>query len=296
MTYFLNLRSHAVGGWVDTSDVKIQLDPPATAGGFTQNRVDLSKLRADLRGQHVLIGVHGFNVDFASGVEHLSYWGSLLQPPTQPVFVGLLWPGDSVWAHGLDYPEEPRIADESGARVAAFVEGALADVASISFVSHSLGARVALQTVNRMTDRVRRLTLMAGAIDDNCLNTEFQKAAQKVDEISVLASKADEVLELAFPLGNLLAGIIDQGHPWWHGALGRFGPKKPQPLNFKAPFQIPDEWMYGHGDYLRDAPPAGGTIPLSDVEPFTVNPLPLNGAGGWQEAFSSAFVSLRSRL
>jgi hypothetical protein len=56
----------------------------------------------------------------------------------------------------------------------------------------------------------------AGAIDDNCLTTEFKAAAAKIGEISVLASKKDEVLSAAFPLGNLVAGIIVAGRDASH--------------------------------------------------------------------------------
>jgi hypothetical protein len=262
--------------------------------------VDLSLFRAAVSGQHVLVATHGFNVNFVDGVGALSYWGSLLQldPPTPSVFVGLLWPGDSVWAHGLDYPVEPKVADETGERLAPFLDDVFADAASISFASHSLGARVVLQTVKLMSRSSRRLTLMAGAIDDNCLNAEFQPATPKVAEISALASKKDMVLGLAFPLGNLFAGIIDQGHPWWRGALGRYGPTKPWPANFEAPFQIPGNWGYGHHDYLQDNPPyAGNPVGTVNVPANNSAPPILNAAGnpvpGWQEAWSAAFVSTR---
>ena len=60
---------------------------------------------------------------------------SLSRPP---VFVGLLWPGDSVWAHGLDYPEEPRIANDAGSSlIAPFLDANCGNTASISFASRS---------------------------------------------------------------------------------------------------------------------------------------------------------------
>jgi Alpha/beta hydrolase of unknown function (DUF900) len=294
MTYFINFRSHAVGGWLDTSGaVRIQQSPPPTVSGFNQPAIDPARFVADIRGRHVLIATHGFNVDFASGVAALTSWSDLLHLPDASVFVGLLWPGDSVWAHGLDYPEEPRVADEAGEKLATLIDTTLADASDISFVSHSLGARVVLQAVNRMSRRARRVVLMAGAIDDNCLQTEFQSAAQRIDKISVLASRKDEVLALAFPLGNLLGGILDKGHPWWHSALGRDGPAKPTPANFDAPFQIPQNWDYGHHDYLQIKPPyTGATAGDEDVPPES-SPFPLGGAAGWQEAFSAAFVATR---
>ena len=298
MTYFINLRSHPVGGWVDTSDeVRIQLSPPATGAGFNQPAVDQARFLADIRGRHVLIGTHGFNVDFVGGVSALSYWGGLLQLSGPAIYVGLLWPGDSVWAHGLDYPVEPRVADEAGEKLAAFLQKATTDVASLSFVSHSLGARVILQTINRMSRPIRCAILMAGAIDDDCLTVEFQAAEQQVAGISILASRRDEVLAWLFPLGNLAGGIIDQGHPWWRGALGRYGPKV-RPANFEAPFQVPENWAYGHHHYLQYNPPYGGTAVGQQEVPADGSPVPLmdsqgNPWNGWQEAFSAAFVSTR---
>ena len=96
MPYFINMRSHPVGGWLDTSDpVKVQLSPPATADGFNQPSVTLGALQTALRGQHVLIGTHGFNVNFVDGVTALFYWSTLLHLPAPSIFVGLLWPGVS---------------------------------------------------------------------------------------------------------------------------------------------------------------------------------------------------------
>jgi hypothetical protein len=107
---------------------------------------------------------------------------------------------------------------------------------------------------------------MAGAIDDNCLNTEFSEAATKIGAISVLASKKDTVLADLFPLGNLIGGIIAEGHPWWRGALGRYGPSPPPPPSIAIPTYVPENG----------------------------SPRPANGAG-WQEAWSAAFVSTQFR-
>ena len=136
---------------------------------------------------------------------------------------------------------------------------------------------------------------MAGAIDDDCLNNEFGAAAPRIGEISVLASKKDEVLSMAFPLRNFFGGIIAAGHPWWHGALGRSGPSNPWPANFHAPFEIPDNWEFGHGDYLRiDPSPLPNISTPTDVPPNGAD-RPANGATGWYEVWSAAFSSTRFR-
>jgi hypothetical protein len=288
MTQFLDLRLQAVGGGL-AATVGIN---QSLAGGVYQS-LPLSDLLASVRGRHVLLVAHGFNVNRADGIASLSNWESLLQLPPASAFIGLLWPGDSIWAHGLDYPEEPKIADEAGSLFAEFLDANFQDVSSISFASHSLGARVVLATISHMNLPVRRLTLMAPAIDDNCLTTEFKEAVASVGSISVLASKKDEVLSVDFPLGNFFAGIIDQGHPWWRAALGHCGPAKPLPANFQPPFEIPNDWKYEHGYYLQIDTPKPELLPLPVDVPPQDTPSPTSK--GWQEAFSSAFASTRFR-
>jgi hypothetical protein len=290
MTQFLDVRLSAVGGGLAT-EVGVR---QATNSSNYQS-LDPGQFKLSILGRHVLIATHGFNVDRAAGIACLSNWESLLQLP-QPysAFVGLLWPGDSVWAHGLDYPDEPKIANAAGGLVAQYLDDNFANAASISFASHSLGARVVLETISQMSLPVRRLVLMAGAIDDNCLNTEFQAAAAKIGTISLLASKKDSVLSMDFPLGNFFAGIIAEGHPWWRAALGQCGPAKPWPANFQAPFEMPDIWDFKHRNYLQIDPPPVPTLPLPVDVPPQGTPPPSTGPG-WQEAFSSAFVSTRFR-
>ena len=290
MTRFLDVRLSPVGGALAAS---VAMNQGTNADNYQS--LDKTQLLRDIQGRHVLVGTHGFNVDRARGIASLSNWEGLLQLASPSVFVGLLWPGDSIWAHGLDYPEEPRIANEAGGLIAPFLDSTLGGAASISFASHSLGARVVLETVSRMNLPVRRATLMAGAIDDNCLNTEFKAAAAKIGELSVLASRKDPVLSAAFPLGNLFAGIIAAGHPWWRGALGRGGPSHPWPGNFHAPFEIPDNWNFSHGNYLQIDPPPTPLIAIPTDVPPNGAALPAGGAVGWQETWSAAFSSTRFR-
>jgi hypothetical protein len=295
MTYFLDLRFAPVGGGLAPSVASCAGTSIADYSG-----VRLEELLAAVSGRDVLIATHGFNVDRAAGIACLSNWGGLLQLPPNAAFVGLLWPGDSIWAHGLDYPEEPKIANEAGERLAGFLDSHFGGAASLSLASHSLGARVVLQTIENLHLPVRRATIMAGAIDDDCLTTEFQDAAGKVAELSMLSSREDEVLSVCFPLGNFIAGIIAEGHPWWRAALGHCGPVNPRPVNVRVPFEIPDNWKFEHGNYLQiDSAPVP-VLPLPMNIPPNGSPAPvLDGEGnpvcGWQEAFSSAFASTRFR-
>jgi len=294
MTRFLDVRYAPVGGGLAA---QVNLNQGTSSADYVS--LSLNDLLAGIRGRHVLIATHGFNVNRACGIANLSNWEGLLQLPDPAAFLGLLWPGDSVWAHGLDYPDEPKIADEAATTLLApFINANFGNAASVSFASHSLGARVVLATIEKMNRRVRRLTLMAGAIDDNCLNTEFAAAAKNIDTISVLASKEDTVLSRLFPLGNFVGGILTVGHPWWHAAIGHLGPVQTWPANFKAPFEIPDGWKFDHGNYLQINQPPPPALGLPVVVPGQGAGFPIvdaagNPVPGWQEAFTSGFESTR---
>ncbi|MGB7548296.1 MAG: alpha/beta hydrolase [Terracidiphilus sp.] len=286
MTTFLDVRARWGGGDLG-HDVLVMTGTNAV----DYAALPLSDLKSFIHGKDVLIGTHGFNVNRKDGIEHLSYWEGLLQLPACGVFVGLLWPGDSESLHALSYPSEPKNATAAGDMIAKFVDENFGDAASISFVSHSLGARVVLQTISQMSLPVRRAIVMAGAIGDDCLTAEFASVPAKVEVISVLASQEDEVLRWAFPLGDFAAEILGHKHPWWESALGRFGPRA-RPQNYQAPCQIPKEWNYGHGNYLQDDPKATAPIPSDTVVPQSGS-CPQGGADGWQEAWSASFVSTR---
>lgn len=292
MTQFLDCRLQKVGGELATAVAVCQGTSIDDYTGLA-----LSDLLSAIAGRHVLIATHGFNVNREAGIDCLSNWDGLLQLGDGAAFVGLLWPGDSIWAHGLDYPGEPKVADDAGPLVAAFVDKYFVGAASISFASHSLGARVVLSAVNAISLPVRRVMLMAGALDDDCLTNEFETAAAKVDRISLLSSAKDEVLSLAFPMGNFVSGIIAAGHPWWHAAIGHAGATTPWPQNLQTLYMIPDCWNYQHGNYLKvDLPTVDPpTLPIPTDVPPQGSPYPANGVDGWSEAFSAAFVSTRFR-
>jgi hypothetical protein len=276
MTWFLDLRADSVGG-NPAREVTVRQE--------TNRRFGIDALVAEVRGRDVLFGTHGFNVNRQEGIDRLSAWGNLLQLGNNTLFIGVLWPGDSRWAPVVDYPFEGDEAIASGRLLAPFLNKHFADAVSLSFASHSLGARMVLETIRWINRPVRRLTLMAGAIDADCLNKEYRDAAAKVEKISVLASHSDMVLKLAFPIGNPLAGIITRGHPYWHAALGYDGPDTPYPGNLRSGWQIPGPWDYDHGDYLGGTPPP---YPLPvDIPPRG------SATPGSKPTWSAGFVSTR---
>lgn len=288
MTWFLDLRVQQVGGGVARQAAVYDQD----------TLVPAARLEEATRNRDVLVAAHGFNVDRAFARRSLSYWDSLQSLPEDMVFLAVLWPGDSAWLPGLDYPVEGNEAIASGNLLAGFILRHLPGAASFSFASHSLGARLVLQTIRRIgaRARVRRLMLMAGAIDDSCLDDEYADAAQAVEQISVLSSYRDDVLALAFPLGNFAAGLFTRGCPYWHAALGREGPHSTLAGKIQARWQIPDPWNYGHSDYLPQRPPAVPPVPCPQQVPPVNSPVPgWASFDEWRPAWSAAITSTRVR-
>ena len=282
MTWFLDLRATAVGG-ITAAEVTARRDGDA---------IDVATLRDRAAGRDVLFATHGFNVDRQHGIASLGNWERWLQLAPGSLFIGILWAGDSRWAPVIDFPVEGDEAIQSAKLLAPFLATHFAHAASLSFVSHSLGARLVLHTIRLLRRRIRRLVVMAGAIEDDCLSHEYRDAASYIDSVSVLASRSDAVLRHAFPMGNLGRELIDAQHPHWSAALGHTGPAVPV-SGLHAGWQIPTRWNYGHGDYLAQT--SGGLpfvlpVDVPDAEP----PAPRNDAN-WKPAWSAGLVSSRFR-
>jgi hypothetical protein len=290
MTLFINLRASANGGIV--ADEALAWD---MAGDGDQGALPISAQDFDARiaGRHLLLATHGFNVDQEDGTEALAKWSQLCELPDTFLFVGVLWPGDSRFLPVMDYVYEGAEAISSGKLLATYLNQNAGRALSISFVSHSLGARTVLETISRLSVNPRRLVLMAPAIENDCLSKEYADAAKKIAEIYVLASKEDDVLKWAFPPGNLVGQIVMQGHPYDRTALGRSGPALPIPADLNvAPWQIPSGWEYGHGDYLpKGAIAPAFALPVMQPGPDSVVPIAKPLPEGWKSAWSAGVVS-----
>jgi Alpha/beta hydrolase of unknown function (DUF900) len=299
VTYFIDLRADSAGGnpVAGVDDVVVRTETQQNPNPSTPLGPELVR---SIQGRDVLLGTHGFHVNRGDGIANLTHWAKWVQSGPNGLFIGVLWPGDSRWIPFLDYPVEGNEAIKSGQLLAAYLGANFGGAASISLASHSLGARMVLETLRRLpiSFRVKALMLMAAAIDDNCLTGEYRDAAARVGKISVLASQCDEVLKWAFPLGNPLSGIITRGDPYWHAALGRTGPTPPdQPANLSKTPILPNSWEYGHGSYINfSAPPVGSVEAGPFPPPAVVQPegsqKPSN-ALNWQPAWAAGFVSTR---
>jgi len=124
-----------------------------------------------------------------------------------------------------------------------------------SFLSHSLGARLVLEAVKKLDRKAQEICLTAAAINRDCLATEYAAAASNAATVSVLASREDMVLKIAFPIGDPIADLLNDDHTPFTPALGYNGPL---PIGSAvAPWQIPDADAFDHGDYL---PPSNATL------------------------------------
>jgi esterase/lipase superfamily enzyme len=209
MTIFLNLRARPAGGEVADQVSPRQVTVAPATSDVTDIDLPLANLASVVLGKNIILATHGFNVNQLDGYKTLANWSTLLQLDGTWLFIGIVWPGDSSWLGPLCYPGEGKHAIVSGNRLAQFLIDNFAGAHSVSFASHSLGARFILQTVTAINNlqpkfAVQHVSLMAGAINHDCLTAEYAAAAQAIGKISLLASVEDEVLAAAFPIGNVL--------------------------------------------------------------------------------------------
>ena len=176
----------------------------------------------------VVLLVHGFNVNLANGTAELRALSANVPAlGATTAAVAVLWPGDSI-VGPLSYPFETNNADDSATALATYVDDNLPQKPRLSLVGHSLGCRVVMETARQLWIKgipVDQICLMAAAIDNDSLaQTPYRPAAQFAARVGVLYSPADQVLEFAYPAGNLLSAFLH----WTattDAALGYTGPR-----------------------------------------------------------------------
>jgi Alpha/beta hydrolase of unknown function (DUF900) len=244
MTYVLDFRGASVGG-------------PVLPGQLVEGRLSALQMAGD-----VTFLLHGFNVDRAEGKVVLKRFAEHLTMIPHHALVATLWPGDH-WAGAFSYSVEGRDADDTALELAKFIYTNLRKSTRVSFATHSLGARVALQVIKLLKPYGFTFTqacLMAAAVDDYSLGdpAQFRDAARGLQRVAVLASRKDLVLRYAYPAGDLFQSWLFFGQEISGQALGYHGPKTRR--NQAAPgqvvhTQIADTRNAGHSDYLPDPRP-----------------------------------------
>lgn len=274
MTLFLDFRTAGVGGGI--------LNEPRVLEG--DGRVDPLEMRhlgqtlpaERIAGREVVFVTHGFNVSRRDGVHALARLERDLNLPSAFVLVGVLWPGDW-WIPVVNYPAEAGDAVQCGRLLAKFVNTSLSLAGEVSLVSHSLGGRLVLEAVKRLSRPAREVCVLAAAVDDDCLTgPQYDAARKNAKRISVLASRGDLVLRLAYPAGDFFSDIFSDDDNPARKALGYHGPRPRAEHVLHA--QIPGR-EYGHGNYF---PPSDLNEPNGTQQPEAfISEALLGTAHGW---------------
>ena len=258
MVWIINQRTDGHAGDIARADCW------ATGGGAAPkyDPVPADVVAARAAGLQVVVAIHGFNVNRPDAVRaYVTLEARLGLDPNTHLFVGVCWPGDGI-VPIINYSWESKDAMSCGGYLADYLDTAMPDAAGFSFVSHSLGGRVLLQAVRKLGRTADEVCITAGAVDDDCLVREFSAVTGKARRVSVLSSRRDPVLRLAYPLGDFVTDVFLGGKDSpWHGALGLGGPNpKGQPRGVQH-WPIDRASRYGHGDYFPPSapgPPAVG--------------------------------------
>lgn len=230
-TFIISFRSNIYGG-AEVQDARgfqcAGLDPTSVT------HIDLGAMGRLIGTRRILFMVHGFNVGWQDGLVSAARMHDDLRLATAPeplkddtAFIGVLWPGDGKIPF-VNYPWEAFDAVKCGRLLADTINLHFFRAASVSFVSHSLGARVVLTAAEHVKGAVDQLIVTAAAADADCLEIpQHAGAYAKASQTHVLSSRRDRTLRWAYPAGDFLSDIFGDGDNPFGSALGLKGPKSP---------------------------------------------------------------------
>lgn len=189
--------------------------------------LDEINLAEQMRGKHILILIHGYRNPLANVAA--SYQrvlkglidAKLMHNPAIPdstgydLVLGFVWPGFETLV-GF-FPAIP-FANRSAGYFRSLLELASRNALTVDVQTHSLGARVALQTLGGGTEGfVDNLLLTAAAVDNECLEPkkEFHGALQYCRRALVYHSDKDNVLKIGYLIGgrDVALGLRGPEHP-----------------------------------------------------------------------------------
>lgn len=186
------------------------------------------------------------------------------------------WPGNlGGWVSVAGYPYDIDQARESAERLAQYLRnfpgasnpGAL----KISFIGHSLGCRLILETLAKelpaaLALNIEVVSLMAPAVPVELVDAtgSLESTVRSPRRILKCYSRHDWVLWTAFPLGQAAAFAVQKEEKYYREAVGLYG----HPLATG----IPVETMNGHGDYWGDRSVANRFSAAIDPTFYTLPP------------------------
>jgi esterase/lipase superfamily enzyme len=231
-------------------------------------------LRSSAR--YVLLLVHGFNNSRSDAETSYRIFTTHIRPGLERSRVApdaiaqFHWPGDEsmgILPRATGYARDFRRALDSAMRLAKFLEGLTATRTGtsplrITLLGHSLGCRLileALSTPSNTPPAIEIIGLMAAAtpVDLARKGGALFGTAKPPRQVLKFCSEQDQVLHLAFPLGQIAALATGETSTNLE-AIGRFG----HPIEFGLRSPRPKN---GHSDYWPDQVVAD--IMLSQIDP-----------------------------
>jgi esterase/lipase superfamily enzyme len=215
--------------------------------------LDEGNLAEQMQGKHVLILVHGFRnplENVASAYQRVVRGliaNDILAENAYELVLGFVWPG---FATPLGFFPAVPFANRSAGFFRTLLELASRNARTVDVQTHSLGARVALQTLGGQTEAfVDNLMMTAPAVDDETLEPlrEFNQALELCRRCLVYHSERDNTLRFAFRIGDA---------PEFDRALGWKGPQHAEVIAADCPNVFVVDCRKGvasHGAY-RSAP------------------------------------------
>jgi pimeloyl-ACP methyl ester carboxylesterase len=176
----------------------------------------------------------------------------------------VFWPGDADWGlvdilDALYYPKTIAKARATAGILADYLV-TRTDVHNLSFIGHSMGCRVVLETIKELKARnhptpIRKVCLMAAAVPTYFVfppDGSLDAALHAADQSRMLFSPDDGVLAWAFGPGQTLAG-----EGFFPTAIGRYGDVPLSPGKVDR-IHIQNA---GHSDYWghKDDAPSGAS-------------------------------------
>ena len=220
--------------------------------------------------------VHGFNNSWKSASRTWDRTLALLNGCGVDLSTVVLffWPGDySRWEvlSAMNYSRTVPIATQTAGLLAAYLaDAARRRALRLSFVAHSLGSLVVLETINQLRTRgasvaVRDVLLMAAAVPEGYCEPgrNYGDRFSLETRETVLFSLDDGVLKRCFQVGQQLAGSLPDHRKRAVGRTG--GPSAGGPTGRWHASRHMDG--FGHGDYWRK--PEAVTQIAEVVEPRT---------------------------
>jgi len=226
--------------------------------------IALSPLRFALGSGEFVIFIHGFKVSQAAAREayaRFRWW--LDQFEVRAHVLELHWPGDRKWGPlaAFCYPGKVDTAEQCGALLAAWI--ADKPQARFTIVAHSLGCRLAVETIAALRRsgqlaRVSALCLMAAAVPVAHIARRLlgPLPGENAPRWRILYSRGDEVLRWTFRPGQTAAR-----DSLWAPAVGLYGQPMEHWTAAGDAWELFQEWgdyvlFYGHGSYWQGGPAA----------------------------------------